>query len=156
MPRRKVIEKKPIAPDPKFDDRVAGRFINSLMKHGKKSVAQKIFYKTMDEVAEKVKDDPLKITKTALENVRPMVETKSRRVGGANYQVPVEVRPARSEALGIRWLITAAVARPGRSMIERLSSELIDAYNKRGAAIKKKEDVHKMAEANKAFAHFRW
>ncbi|MCB0326454.1 MAG: 30S ribosomal protein S7 [Bdellovibrionales bacterium] len=156
MPRRKVIEKKPISPDPKFDDRVAGRFINSLMKDGKKSVAQRIFYKTMDEIAEKVKDDPLKIAKGAVENARPVVETKSRRVGGANYQVPVEVRPARSEALGIRWIISAAVSRPGRSMVERLSSELIDAYNKRGSAIKKREDVHKMAEANKAFAHFRW
>lgn len=126
------------------------------MKDGKKSVAYGIIYQAMDQISEKMKDDPLKIVKTALENVRPVVETKSRRVGGANYQVPVEVRSSRGEALSIRWILKSAQDRPGRTMVERLSNEIMDAYQKRGAAIKKKEDVHKMAEANKAFAHFRW
>ena len=126
------------------------------MKHGKKSVAYGILYSAMDTISEKMKDDPLKILKGALDNVRPLVETKSRRVGGANYQVPVEVRSARGEALSIRWILIAANDRPGRTMVDRLSGELMDAYQKRGSAIKKREDVHKMAEANKAFAHFRW
>jgi small subunit ribosomal protein S7 len=126
------------------------------MKSGKKSVASKIVYGALDIVAEKMKDDPLKVLKRAIENVRPVVETKSRRVGGANYQVPVEVRPGRSEALGIRWLLLGANARPGRSLAEKLAGEVMDAHGNRGTAVKKREDVHKMAEANKAFAHYRW
>ncbi len=126
------------------------------MKSGKKSVAEGIVYGAFDTVAEKMKDDPIKVFKRALENVKPVIETKSRRVGGANYQVPVEVRPTRREALGLRWLLIAAAGRPGRSMSERLADELLDAYNNRGGAVKKREDVHKMAEANKAFAHYRW
>jgi len=127
-----------------------------VMKDGKKAVAQRIVYGSFDIVAEKMKDDPLRIFKRALENIKPIVETKSRRVGGANYQVPVEVRATRREALGFRWMIRAASERPGHSMQEKLAGEMMDAYNNRGAAIKKREDVHKMAEANKAFAHYRW
>lgn len=156
MSRRKSSVKRVVEPDPKFNDRVVSRFVGSLMKHGKKSVAYGILYSAMDTISEKMKDDPLKILKGALDNVRPLVETKSRRVGGANYQVPVEVRSARGEALSIRWILIAANDRPGRTMVDRLSGELMDAYQKRGSAIKKREDVHKMAEANKAFAHFRW
>jgi small subunit ribosomal protein S7 len=156
MSRRKASEKRIVEPDPKFADRTVSRFVGCLIKSGKKSIAYNIMYEAMDTISEKMKDDPLKILKTALDNVRPLVETKSRRVGGANYQVPMEVRPARGEALGIRWIIQGAKDRPGRTMVDRLSGELMDAYQKRGAAIKKREDVHKMAEANKAFAHFRW
>jgi small subunit ribosomal protein S7 len=156
MPRRRVAVKRPVQPDPKFQDKLVSRFVGSLMKDGKKSLAYDILYGCLDTIAEQVKDDPIKILKAALENVRPLVETKSRRVGGANYQVPLEVVPARGEALGIRWIIKAAKDRPGRSMKEKLTSELVDAYNKRGNAMKKREDVHKMAEANKAFAHYRW
>ncbi|MCB0272792.1 MAG: 30S ribosomal protein S7 [Bdellovibrionales bacterium] len=156
MPRRRVAEKRTTQPDPKFNDRLVARFVGSLIKSGKKSLAYNILYSSLDHIAEQVKDDPVKILKEALENVRPLVETKSRRVGGANYQVPVEVTPLRGEALGIRWILKAAKERPGRSMQEKLTAELIDAYNKRGSAIKKREEVHKMAESNKAFAHFRW
>lgn len=156
MSRRKSSVKRTLIPDPKFGDRIIARFVGSLMKDGKKSVAYGIIYQAMDQISEKMKDDPLKIVKTAMENVRPVVETKSRRVGGANYQVPVEVRSSRGEALSIRWILKSAQDRPGKTMVERLSNEIMDAYQKRGAAIKKKEDVHKMAEANKAFAHFRW
>ncbi|MEZ4820349.1 MAG: 30S ribosomal protein S7 [Bdellovibrionota bacterium] len=156
MPRRRVADKRIAIPDPKFNDRLVSRFVGSLMKDGKKSLAYNILYRSLDSIAEQIKDDPVKILKTALDNVRPLVETKSRRVGGANYQVPVEVNAARGEALGIRWILTSAKSRPGRSMQEKLTSELIDAYNKRGSAIKKREEVHKMAEANKAFAHYRW
>jgi small subunit ribosomal protein S7 len=156
MPRRRIVLKREITPDPKFSDRTVARFINRVMKGGKKSVAQQIVYGAFDVIAERVKDDPLKVFKRALENIKPVVETKSRRVGGANYQVPVEVRPNRREALGFRWLILYAGARPGHSMRERLADEIIDAYHVRGASIKKRDDVHKMAEANKAFAHYRW
>ncbi len=156
MSRRKSSVKRVLIPDPKFGDRIVARFVGSLLKDGKKSIAYNIFYKAMDQISEKMKDDPLKVVKGAMENVRPVVETKSRRVGGANYQVPVEVRTSRGEALSIRWILAAAHGRPGKTMVERLSNEIMDAYQKRGASIKKKEDVHKMAEANKAFAHFRW
>lgn len=156
MPRRRVAEKRKTIPDPKFNDRLVSRFVGSLMKDGKKSIAYNILYKSLDNIAEQVKDDPVKILKAALDNVRPLVETKSRRVGGANYQVPIEVAPLRGEALSIRWILKAAKDRPGRSMQEKLTSELIDAYNKRGSAMKKREEVHKMAESNKAFAHYRW
>jgi len=156
MPRRRVAEKRPTQPDPKFNDRLVSRFVGSLMKSGKKSIAYNILYSSLDSIAEQVKDDPVKVLKTALENVRPLVETKSRRVGGANYQVPIEVTPYRGEALSIRWILKAAKGRPGKSMREKLTQELIDAYNKRGSAMKKREEVHKVAESNKAFAHFRW
>ena len=156
MPRRREVKLRVRNPDPKFNDRMVNRIICTCMKSGKKSVAQKIVYTAMDILAEKMKDDPIKVLKKALDNVRPLVETKSRRVGGANYQVPIEVRPSRGEALGIRWLLDAARGRPGKSMAEKLAFELMDAHAQRGASIKKREDVHKMAEANKAFAHFRW
>jgi small subunit ribosomal protein S7 len=156
MPRRREVPVRILPIDAKFHDRLVTRFINTTMKEGKKSVAQHIVYGALDIVAEKMKDDPLKVLKRALENVRPLVETKSRRVGGANYQVPIEVRPGRSEALGIRWLLIGAKGRPGRSMAEKLAGEVMDAHSSRGTAVKKREDVHKMADANKAFAHYRW
>lgn len=156
MSRRKSSVKRTIEPDPKFNDRVVSRFVGSLMKHGKKSIAYGILYGAMDTISEKMKDDPLKILKGALDNVRPVVETKSRRVGGANYQVPVEVRPDRRMTLCIRWIVNYSRLRGEKTMCERLSAELLDAANNTGASIKKKEDTHKMAEANKAFAHYRW
>jgi len=156
MPRRKEVKNRVRLPDPKFNDRVMSRLVSACMESGKKTTSQKIVYTAMDLLAEKMKDDPLKVFKKALDNVRPLVETKSRRVGGANYQVPMEVRPSRSEALGIRWILDAARGRPGKSMSEKLAFELMDAHAQRGASVKKREDVHKMAEANKAFAHFRW
>jgi small subunit ribosomal protein S7 len=133
------------------------RFVNSLMEHGKKSTAEKIFYSSVDEIAEKVKgEDPINVFKTALDNIKPMVEVKSRRVGGANYQVPIDVRPERRTALAIRWLLIAARERNEKTMQRRLAGELIDAFKKQGAAVKKREDTHRMAEANKAFSHYRW
>lgn len=156
MPRRREVPVRVLPLDPKFKDRLISRFVNTCMREGKKSTAQQIVYGALDIVAEKMKDDPLKVLKRALDNVKPVVETKSRRVGGANYQVPMEVRPSRSEALGIRWLLIGAKGRPGRSMAERLAGELLDAHQGRGASIKKREDVHRMADANKAFAHYRW
>ncbi len=156
MPRRHEITARIFPPDAKFHDRLVSRFISTTMKHGKKMIAEKIVYGALDIVAERMKDDPLKVLKKALENVKPIVETKSRRVGGANYQVPLEVRPSRQEALGIRWLLLGADARSGHSMVEKLAAEVIDAHHNRGIAVKKREDVHKMAEANKAFAHYRW
>ena len=156
MPRRREVTVRKTTVDSKFKDRTVSRFVNTVMKDGKKSLAESIIYGALDIVAEKMKDDPLRVLKKSLDNVKPIVETKSRRVGGANYQVPIEVRPRRSEALGMRWLIFAAGDRPGRTMSERLASELMDAYNHKGAAIKKREDVHRMADANKAFAHYRW
>ncbi len=156
MPRRRDIPKREVAPDPKFNDRVVARFVNRVMKGGKKSTAERVIYGAFDIIAERIKDDPLRVFKRALENVKPTVETKSRRVGGANYQVPVEVRPGRREALGFRWIMTYATSRPGKSLSERLADEIIDAYHNRGAAIKKRDDVHKMAESNRAFAHYRW
>lgn len=156
MPRRREVPVRVLPQDAKFHDRLVTRFVNTCMREGKKSIAQHIVYGALDIVAEKMKDDPLKVLKRALDNVKPLVETKSRRVGGANYQVPMEVRPSRGEALGIRWLLAGAEARPGRSMAEQLAGEVIDAHQGRGSAIKKREDVHKMADANKAFAHYRW
>lgn len=156
MPRRQNIRRREIVPDPKFNDRLISRLVTTFMSNGKKTVAQKMVYGALDIVAERMKDDPLKVLKKALDNVRPIVETKSRRVGGANYQVPVEVRPFRSEALGIRWLIMGARERAGKSMAIRLAEEVMEAHANRGAAVKKREDVHRMAEANKAFAHYRW
>ncbi|HLG20943.1 MAG TPA: 30S ribosomal protein S7 [Bdellovibrionota bacterium] len=156
MPRRREIATRVREADPKFHDRLVSRFVTTIMRSGKKSVAEHLVYGSFDILAEKMKDDPLRIFKRAIDNIKPVVETKSRRVGGATYQVPMEVRTTRREALGLRWLILAAKSRPGHSMREKLADEVMDAYNNRGAAIKKREDVHKMAEANKAFAHYRW
>jgi small subunit ribosomal protein S7 len=156
MPRRGTIKKRKSKPDHFFNSTLISRFINLVMKRGKKSVAERIVYGAMEQVKEKFKDDPLKMFEKAVENVRPVLETKSRRVGGATYQVPVEVPLIRSTSLAVRWLIRYAQERAGKSMVEKLSSEIIDAANNRGGAIKKKEDTHKMAESNRAFAHYRW
>lgn len=156
MARKKFIRKREILPDPKFNDAVVAKFINSLLYCGKRSSAEKIFYSSIDMVTEKAGDDGIKIFKKALENLKPMLEVKSRRVGGANYQVPVEVKPSRRQSLASRWMIDAARARAEHSMAERLAGEMLDAASGRGASVKKREDVHKMAEANKAFSHYRW
>lgn len=157
MSRRRAIEKRPIDPDPRFNSVLVAKFTNGLMERGKKSVAQRIFYGAMDIVEDKVKDeDPLTVFEEAMEKVRPRVEVKSRRVGGATYQVPMEVRQTRRNALAIRWIISYARSRSGKSMAEKLAAEVMDAYNNRGAAVKKRDDTHRMAEANKAFAHYRW
>lgn len=156
MGRKKVIQKREIIPDPKFHDVVVTKFVNALMKSGKKSVAEGILYGSFDIIQEKMNEDPLKVFKKAIENVKPHVEVKSRRVGGANYQVPVEVRPARRQSLSSRWIIEFARKRTEKSMRERLAGEFMDAYQMRGGAIKRREDVHRMAEANKAFSHFRF
>src|ERR1700754_3606485 len=157
MSRRRRAEKREVLPDPKFGDLIVTKFMNSIMYEGKKAVAEGIVYGTMDILAEKRKDaEPLETFHTALDNVSPSVEVRSRRVGGATYQVPVEVRPERRRALAIRWLIIAARARNEKTMVERLSGELLDASNNRGTAVKKREDTHKMAEANRAFSHYRW
>jgi small subunit ribosomal protein S7 len=156
MPRRKVVEKREILPDPKHNSVVVAKFINNLMNDGKRSVAEGIFYDTLDIIEERLKQDPMKVFKKAVENVKPLLEVKSRRVGGATYQVPMEVSPQRRQALSFRWLITFSRNRSEKSMAERLAGELIDAANNRGTTIKKREDTHKMAEANKAFAHYRW
>ncbi|WP_242346524.1 30S ribosomal protein S7 [Anaeromyxobacter terrae] len=156
MPRRREVEKRKILPDPKFQDRVVAKFVNNLMREGKKSTGERIIYGAFDQVEQKLKDDPLKIFKKALDNVKPVVEVKSRRVGGATYQVPVEVRQDRRTALAMRWLIDYSKARGEKTMQEKLAGEIIDAANNRGNAVKKREDTHKMAEANKAFAHYRW
>jgi small subunit ribosomal protein S7 len=156
MPRRGYIVKREIDPDPKYHDRLVAKFINKVMLCGEKSTAESIVYGAFDIIKERAKTEPLELFKNALENVKPVLETKTRRVGGSNYQVPVEVRSDRRVSLGMRWLITFARSRAEKSMREKLAGELIDAANKRGASVKKKEDVHKMAEANKAFAHYRW
>jgi small subunit ribosomal protein S7 len=156
MPRRRVVEKRKILPDPKFQDRVVAKFINNLMRQGKKSTGEKIIYGAFALVENRLKDDPLKVFKKALDNVKPMVEVKSRRVGGATYQVPVEVRQDRRTALAMRWLIEYSSSRGEKTMVEKLAGEILDAASNRGNAVKKREDTHKMAEANKAFAHYRW
>ena len=156
MPRRREIAKREIAADPLYDSPLVTKFINCVMDGGKRSTAERILYKSFDIIKEKTGDDPLKVFKKALDNVKPSLEVKSRRVGGSNYQVPVEVRPDRSQALAIRWLITAARARSETTMAARLSGELMDAANNRGNAVKKREDTHRMAEANRAFSHYRW
>jgi small subunit ribosomal protein S7 len=156
MSRRHQAEKREINPDPKFADLVVSKFMNSIMKQGKKSVAERIVYGALDRMQSKVKSDPIQLFHQALDNVMPAVEVRSRRVGGATYQVPVEVRNERRQALAIRWIITAARARNENTMEERLSGELLDAANNRGTAVKKREDTHKMAEANRAFSHYRW
>jgi small subunit ribosomal protein S7 len=156
MSRRHSAEKREINPDPKFGDLIVTKFMNAIMLHGKKSVAESIVYGAFDSVQGKAKADPLGIFHTALDNVAPHVEVRSRRVGGATYQVPVDVRPERRQALAIRWLIAAARKRNETTMIDRLSGELMDASNNRGSAVKKREDTHKMADANRAFSHYRW
>ncbi len=156
MSRRHRAEKREINPDPKFGDLVLTKFMNAIMLDGKKSVAESIVYGALDRVEEKSKANPLEAFHAALDNVAPHLEVRSRRVGGATYQVPVEVRPERRQALAIRWLIIAARKRNETTMIDRLSGELLDASNNRGSAVKKREDTHKMADANKAFAHYRW
>jgi len=156
MPRKGEVRKREILPDPKYGDKVVARFVNTIMNRGKKSVAESVFYRALDIVAAKAREDSLGVFRRAIENTRPAVEVRSRRVGGATYQVPVEVRPQRRLSLSMRWLIDSARARAEKSMEERLAAELIDAANNRGTAIKKKEDTHRMAEANRAFAHYRW
>ena len=156
MPRRRVVQKRQILPDPKYGDHIIAKFINDIMYDGEKSIAESITYGALDLIESRTKEDPVKIFKRAIENVQPMVEVKSRRVGGSNYQVPVEVRPERRMALALRWIITFSRERQGRTMAERLAAEVLDAAQNRGGAVKKKEDVHRMAEANKAFAHYRW
>ncbi|MEO3389502.1 30S ribosomal protein S7 [Mesorhizobium sp. CAU 1741] len=156
MSRRHSAEKREINPDPKFGDLVVTKFMNAVMYHGKKSVAETIVYGALDQVQTKTKQEPVTVFHQALDNVAPHVEVRSRRVGGATYQVPVDVRPERRQALAIRWLITAARKRNETTMVDRLSGELLDAANNRGTAVKKREDTHKMAEANRAFAHYRW
>jgi len=156
MSRRGDIPKRNIGKDPKFGDWLVAKFVNCMMKSGKKSVAEGILYSSFDDIEQRTKDDPLRVFKRAVENVKPVVEVKSRRVGGSTYQVPIEVRPERRTALAIRWIISYARSRGERGMVAKLSAELIDAANNRGSSIKKKEDTHRMAEANKAFSHFRW
>jgi small subunit ribosomal protein S7 len=156
MPRKGGGVKRPVTPDLKFNDALVSRFINGLMRKGKKSTAQRVFYSALDIVGQRTKEDPLKVFHQAMDNVKPLIEVKSRRVGGATYQVPVEVRHDRRISLAIRWLINYAKNRPDKSMVGKLAGEFMDAAQNRGGAIKKREDTHKMAEANKAFAHYRW
>lgn len=156
MPRRRVIGQRKILPDPKFGSELLAKFVNVLMLDGKKSIAERIVYEALNTLSERVKKDHLEAFEEALDNVRPTVEVKSRRVGGSTYQVPVEVRPVRRDALGMRWIVDAARKRGDKTMALRLANELSDAIENKGAAVKKREDVHRMAEANKAFAHFRW
>ncbi|WDD98765.1 30S ribosomal protein S7 [Thalassomonas actiniarum] len=156
MPRRRVVGQRKILPDPKFHNELLAKFINILMVDGKKSTAEKIVYGALDILAEKSDKEHLDLFETALDNIRPQVEVKSRRVGGSTYQVPVEVRPVRRNALAMRWLVDAARKRGEKSMAQRLANEMLDASDNKGSAVKKREDVHRMAEANKAFAHYRW
>jgi small subunit ribosomal protein S7 len=156
MARRAGVPRREIVPDPKYGSRLVAKFVNIMMVKGKKSTAETILYHALDSMQQRAKQDPLKLFKQAVDNVKPAVEVKSRRVGGSTYQVPVEVRPERRTALSMRWIIGAARRRAEKSMQEKLSGELLDASNNRGTAVKKREDTHKMAEANKAFAHYRW
>jgi small subunit ribosomal protein S7 len=156
MPRRREVPKRDITPDPKYRSDTVAKFINVVMRSGKKSTAEKIVYGALNTMAERSKKDPIEMFNQALTNVRPLVEVKSRRVGGATYQVPVEVRSGRQTALAMRWVVEAARTRSGKSMAARMADELMDAADKRGNAVKKREDVHRMAEANKAFSHYRW
>jgi len=156
MPRKGEVPKRNILPDPKYRSELVSKFVNCMMRDGKKSVSESIVYRAFDMIEKKTKESPLKVFEKAMENVQPIIEVKSRRVGGSTYQVPIEVRKTRRKALGIRWLIAFARKRSEKTMAERLAAELMDAANQRGAAIKKREDTHRMAEANKAFAHYRW
>ena len=156
MPRRGNVAKRDVLPDPMYNSKLVTRLINNIMYDGKKGVAQKVVYAAFDQIKEKTEKDPVEVFQQALENVMPSLEVKARRVGGANYQVPMEVRPARRQTLGLRWLTNYSRARGERTMAERLAGEIMDAANNTGSAVKKREDTHKMAESNKAFAHFRW
>jgi small subunit ribosomal protein S7 len=156
MPRRREVPERPIQPDPKYDSKLVSRFVRSIMRDGKKSTAERILYEALDIVGGKSKDAPLKVFEQAMDNIRPTIEVKSRRVGGSTYQVPTEIRPARRTALAIRWMIDFARKRSEKGMAGKLAGEMLDAANNRGSSVKKREDTHKMAEANKAFAHFRW
>jgi small subunit ribosomal protein S7 len=156
MPRRRVAEKREVLPDPKYNSKLVNRFISLIIRDGEKSIAEGIFYGALDIVRDKTNSDPIKVMKAAVENVKPVLEVKPRRVGGATYQVPVEVKPQRKTALALRWMVDYARKRKEKTMRERLAGEILDAYNNTGASIKKKEDTHKMAEANRAFAHYRW
>ncbi len=156
MPRRRVVDRRDVMPDPVYNSPLVTKFINGLMEGGKKSNAEKIFYNALLQLGERVGEDPLKAFKRAIDNVRPQVEVKSRRVGGSTYQVPLEVPQERRGSLAIRWIVGAARSRGEKTMIDRLTGELLDAANNRGNAVKKKDDVHRMAEANKAFAHYKW
>ena len=156
MPRRREVPKRKILPDPKYSDRMVGRFTNVIMRDGKKSTAEHIVYGAFEVIEKKTRNDPLAMFRRALYNIRPRVEVKSRRVGGATYQVPIEVRPERANSLAMRWLSSYARNRAGKSMHEKLADEIIDAANERGESVKKREDTHRMAEANKAFSHYRW
>jgi small subunit ribosomal protein S7 len=156
MSRRRQAERREVLPDPKFGDVTVTRFMNSIMRDGKKSVAEAIVYSAFEQMEKRAKSDPVGLFHQALDNVMPAIEVRSRRVGGATYQVPVEVRPERRQTLALRWIISAARARNEKTMVERLSGELLDASNNRGTAVKKREDTHRMAEANRAFSHYRW
>jgi len=156
MPRRREVPIRKDTPDSKYNNKLVSKFIKIIMRDGKKSLAERIFYDAFDIIENRTKEEPLKIFDKAVENVRPLIEVKSRRVGGSTYQIPTEVRPSRRIALGIRWIINYSAKRPEKTMSEKLAAELIDAANNRGTSVKKREDTHKMAEANKAFAHYRW
>ncbi len=156
MPKRREVPKRNILPDPKFHDKTVAKLINVLMLAGKKSIAESILYGALDIVAQKTNDEAVKVLKKSLDNIKPALEVKSRRVGGSTYQVPIEVRPDRRVSLAMRWLIKYSTLRSEKTMKDKLAGEILDAYNSRGAAVKKREDVHKMAEANRAFAHYRW
>ena len=156
MPRRREVPQRDVMPDSRHSSKLVSKFINAIMRDGKKSTAETVIYGAFDIIEDRTKEAPLKVFEKAVENVRPLIEVKSRRVGGSTYQVPTEIRPSRRTALGIRWLISFARSRSEKGMAKKLAAELMDAANNRGAAIKKKEDTHRMAEANKAFAHYRW
>jgi small subunit ribosomal protein S7 len=156
MPRRREVPKRPIVPDPIYQDKLVAKFVNQIMQHGKKSTAERALYGSFDIIRDRFKQDPIEVFRQALDNVKPKLEVKSRRVGGATYQVPMEVRPERRMALAMRWLVSHSRKRGEKTMRERLAAELADAANNRGSAVKKREDTHKMAEANRAFAHYRW
>ena len=156
MPRRREVVKRKVLPDPKYGDRMVTRFMNVIMRDGKKSIAEGIVYGAFEVIEQKTRNEPVAMFRRALDNVRPRVEVKSRRVGGATYQVPIEVRSDRATSLAMRWIANYARSRSGQSMVDRLANELIDAANERGESVKKREDTHRMAEANKAFAHYRW
>ena len=156
MPRKGMVDRREVLPDPLYNSTLVRRFISCMMWDGKKSVAEKIFYTSMDRIRERTNDDPLKVFKKAVENCKPLLEVKARRVGGANYQVPVEVNSNRRTSLSIRWLLNYARSRGGKGMVEKLTGEIMDAASNRGGAMKKKDETHRMADANKAFAHYRW
>jgi len=156
MPRRAMVVRREILPDPVYSSQLVTKFINAVMRRGKKSVAEKVFYEALKVIGERTSDDPVKVFKRAVENTKPQVEVKSRRVGGSTYQVPIEVSPDRQQSLALRWLINFSKARHEKTMVQKLAGEFLDAANNRGGAIKKRDDVHRMAEANKAFAHYRW